>query len=57
MYVIGILLFGVLCFGDELLYIIGKFYDIFEEIVGIWGSGVGFLKEYNISYKLVDLIV
>ncbi|MEB2263972.1 methionine gamma-lyase family protein [Priestia megaterium] len=54
-HAIGISLFGVLRPGDELLYITGKPYDTLEEIVGIRGSGVGSLKEYNISYKSVDL--
>ena len=56
-HAIGISLFGVLRPGDELLYITGKPYDTLEEIVGIRGSGVGSLKEYNISYKSVDLTV
>jgi cystathionine beta-lyase family protein involved in aluminum resistance len=54
-HAIGISLFGILRPGDELLYITGKPYDTLEEIVGIRGSGVGSLKEYNISYKSVDL--
>ncbi|WEZ10259.1 aminotransferase class I/II-fold pyridoxal phosphate-dependent enzyme [Priestia flexa] len=54
-HAIGISLFGVLRPGDDLLYITGKPYDTLEEIVGIRGSGVGSLKEYNIGYKAVDL--
>lgn len=47
MYVILIVLFGVLRFGDELFYIIGKFYDIFEEIVGVRGGEyLGLFKEF-----------
>ncbi|QFK71247.1 methionine gamma-lyase family protein [Pradoshia sp. D12] len=48
-------LFGVLRPGDELLYITGKPYDTLEEIVGIRGSGIGSLKEYQISYQSVAL--
>ncbi|MBM7701957.1 aminotransferase class I/II-fold pyridoxal phosphate-dependent enzyme [Metabacillus iocasae] len=54
-HAIGISLFGVLRPGDELLYITGKPYDTLEEIVGIRGDGRGSLKEFNISYKAVDL--
>jgi cystathionine beta-lyase family protein involved in aluminum resistance len=54
-HAIGIALFGVLRPGDELLYITGKPYDTLEEIVGIRGSGVGSLREFNISYRAVDL--
>ncbi|WP_404433092.1 aminotransferase class I/II-fold pyridoxal phosphate-dependent enzyme [Sutcliffiella horikoshii] len=54
-HAISIALFGVLRPGDELLYITGKPYDTLEEIVGIRGSGVGSLKEYNIGYKTIDL--
>lgn len=50
------MLFGILCLGDELLYIIGKLYDMLEEIVGVCGKGVGLFKEYNIGYNVVLLI-
>jgi cystathionine beta-lyase family protein involved in aluminum resistance len=48
-------LFGVLRPGDELIYITGKPYDTLEEIVGIRGSGIGSLKEFQIDYQTVDL--
>ena len=54
-HAISIALFGVLRPGDELLYITGKPYDTLEEIVGIRGTGVGSLKEYNIGYKSIEL--
>ena len=54
-HAISIALFGVLRPGDELVYMTGKPYDTLEEIVGIRGSGVGSLKEFNIDYKTVDL--
>ncbi|WP_078380819.1 methionine gamma-lyase family protein [Sutcliffiella halmapala] len=54
-HAISIALFGVLRPGDELVYITGKPYDTLEEIVGLRGSGVGSLKEFNIGYKTVDL--
>ena len=54
-HAISTCLFGVLRPGDELLYITGKPYDTLEEIVGIRGSGVGSLKEYQIGYQSVAL--
>ena len=54
-HAISIALFGILRPGDELLYITGKPYDTLEEIVGLRGNGNGSLKEFNISYKHVDL--
>jgi cystathionine beta-lyase family protein involved in aluminum resistance len=54
-HAISIALFGILRPNDELLYITGKPYDTLEEIVGIRGSGVGSLKEFNISYNSVPL--
>lgn len=54
-HAISTCLFGVLRPGDELIYITGKPYDTLEEIVGIRGSGIGSLKEYNISYQTVLL--
>lgn len=55
-HAISTALFGVLRPGDELLYITGKPYDTLEEIVGIRGTGVGSLKEFNISYNSVSLL-
>lgn len=54
-HAISIALFGVLRPGDELLYITGKPYDTLEEIVGIRGSGIGSLKEFQIDYQTVEL--
>ena len=41
--------------GDELLSPVGKPYDTLEEVIGIRPS-VGSLREYNISYRQVDLL-
>jgi cystathionine beta-lyase family protein involved in aluminum resistance len=54
-HAISIALFGILRPGDELVYITGKPYDTLEEIVGIRGSGVGSLKEFQIDYQTVNL--
>src|SRR3954452_8812113 len=54
-HAISIALFGVLRPGDELIYITGKPYDTLEEIVGIRGSGIGSLKEFQVDYQTVEL--
>jgi cystathionine beta-lyase family protein involved in aluminum resistance len=54
-HAISISLFGILRPGDELLYITGKPYDTLEEIVGIRGSGIGSLKDFQIQYNTVNL--
>ena len=41
--------------GDELLSPVGKPYDTLEEVIGIRPS-IGSLKEYNITYRQVDLL-
>ncbi|MBT2646944.1 methionine gamma-lyase family protein [Bacillus sp. ISL-34] len=54
-HAISTALFGILRPGDELLYITGKPYDTLEEIVGIRGTGIGSLRDFQISYKAVPL--
>ncbi len=54
-HAISTCLFGVLRPGDELVYMTGKPYDTLEEIVGIRGSGIGSLREYQIGYQSVNL--
>ncbi|MCD8502834.1 MAG: methionine gamma-lyase family protein [Bacillaceae bacterium] len=54
-HAIATCLFGVLRPGDELLYVTGKPYDTLEEVIGIRGNGNGSLKEYGITYDVVDL--
>ena len=41
--------------GDEILSPVGKPYDTLEEVIGIRDS-VGSLKEFGITYSLVDLL-
>ena len=48
-------LFGNLRPGDEILSPVGKPYDSLEEIIGIRPSK-GSLREYNVTYKQVDLL-
>ena len=53
---LGICLYGILRPDDEVLAGTGKPYDTLEEVIGIRGEdGNGSLKDFNISYKQVDL--
>ncbi len=55
-HAISTALFGVLRPGDELLYITGRPYDTLEEVIGLKGeAGGGSLKDYNISYREIEL--
>lgn len=54
-HAISISLFGVLRPGDELLYITGEPYDTLASIVSGGEKDTGSLKDYNISYKHIDL--
>lgn len=56
-HALALCLYGVLQPGDELLSITGKPYDTLEEVIGIRGEkGTGSLKDYNISYKQIELL-
>lgn len=48
-------LFGVLRPGDEMLSITGKPYDTLEEVIGLRGNHQGSLKDFNISYRQLEL--
>ncbi|QBP41405.1 methionine gamma-lyase family protein [Paenisporosarcina antarctica] len=54
-HAITISLFGVLRPGDELLYITGKPYDTLQAIVDGGEHDTGSLKDFNISYRHIDL--
>ncbi|MFJ8261444.1 aminotransferase class I/II-fold pyridoxal phosphate-dependent enzyme [Rummeliibacillus sp. NPDC094406] len=55
-HAITISLFGVLRPGDELIYVTGKPYDTLQSIVDGGDKDTGSLKDFNISYRHVDLI-
>ncbi len=48
-------LFGVLRPGDNLLCVTGTPYDTIHNVIGIRGSGMGSLKDFNINYSEVAL--
>lgn len=54
-HAITISLFGILRPGDELLYITGQPYDTLASIVSGGDKDTGSLKDFDISYRHVDL--
>lgn len=48
-------LFGILRPGDEVVYLTGKPYDTFEEVIGIRGNQSGSLMEWGVRYNHLDL--
>ena len=56
-HALALCLYGILRPGDELLSITGKPYDTLDEVIGIRGaSGTGTLKDYQVTYRQVDLL-
>lgn len=54
-HALSLCLFGILRPGDEMLSITGKPYDTLDNIIGINKPLHGSLKNYNISYKQINL--
>ncbi len=54
-HAISLCLYGVLRPGDEMLSITGKPYDTLDNIIGLYDRVNGSLKDFDISYKQVDL--
>ncbi|WP_339063099.1 methionine gamma-lyase family protein [Tepidibacillus marianensis] len=55
-HALAIGLFGLLRPGDELMYVTGSPYDTLEEVIGIYGDGMGSLKEWGIGYQSIPLL-
>ncbi|WP_372996379.1 aminotransferase class I/II-fold pyridoxal phosphate-dependent enzyme [Lutispora sp.] len=55
-HALSLCLFGILRPGDELLAITGKPYDTLDNIIGIDNNCQGSLRDFNITYKQVDLL-
>ena len=55
-HALALCMYGNLRPGEELLSVTGKPYDTLEEVIGIRGEGQGSLKEFDISYRQVDLL-
>ena len=54
-HALTVALFGVLRPGDRILSITGRPYDTLEEVVGLRGEGHGSLKEWGVSFEMLDL--
>ena len=54
-HAIACCLFGILRPGDEMLAVAGAPYDTLEEVIGTRGNCQGSLKDFNISYRQLDL--
>lgn len=55
-HALAITLLGILRPGDELIYCTGGPYDTLEEVIGLRGEGNGSLRDYEITYKQVELL-
>lgn len=55
-HALSLCLYGILRPGDELLAITGKPYDTLDNIIGINNLISGSLRDYNITYRQVDLL-
>lgn len=55
-HALSLCLYGILRPGDELLAITGKPYDTLDNIIGINNPVSGSLRDYNVTYRQVDLL-
>jgi len=54
-HTLAVALFGLLRPGDTMLCVTGTPYDTIRPVIGIKGEGMGSLKDYDVSYKEVEL--
>ena len=54
-HAIACALYGVLRPGDEMLAVAGAPYDTLEEVIGLRGKNQGSLKDFQISYRQLEL--
>lgn len=54
-HALSLIFTGLLRPGDELIYCSGSPYDTLEEVIGVRGSGMGSLADFEIGYKFVNL--
>ena len=55
-HAIACALYGVLRPGDEMLAVAGAPYDTLEEVIGLRGDNQGSLKDFQISYRQLELM-
>lgn len=51
-----VMLFGVLRPGDNVLCVTGTPYDTIHSVIGITGEGMGSLKDFGVTFDIVDLL-
>ncbi len=51
-----VMLFGVLRPGDKVLCVTGTPYDTIHSVIGLTGEGMGSLKDFGVSFDIVDLL-
>lgn len=51
-----VMLFGVLRPGDNVLCVTGTPYDTIHSVIGISGEGMGSLKDFGVTFDIVDLL-
>lgn len=55
-HTLAVMLFGVLRPGDNVLCVSGTPYDTIHSVIGLSGEGMGSLKDFGVSFDIVDLL-
>ncbi|MBE6749061.1 MAG: hypothetical protein E7557_07530 [Ruminococcaceae bacterium] len=55
-HTLAVMLFGVLRPGDKVLSVTGVPYDTIHSVIGLSGEGMGSLKDFGISFEILDLL-
>lgn len=55
-HTLAVMLFGVLRPGDKVLCATGMPYDTIHSVIGITGEGMGSLKDFGVSFEILDLL-
>ncbi len=55
-HTLAVMLFGVLRPGDKVLSATGVPYDTIHSVIGLSGEGMGSLKDFGISFEILDLL-
>lgn len=55
-HTLAVMLFGVLRPGDKVLCATGMPYDTIHSVIGITGEGMGSLKDFGVSFEVLDLL-
>lgn len=55
-HTLAVMLFGVLRPGDKVLSATGVPYDTIHSVIGLYGEGMGSLKDFGIEFEILDLL-